>query len=266
MPTQPNRKVGVGGDVTYGGTSIVGAAKWGLNSSAELEEVKGQGYVWKERVHVNSEWSADLDLEYLATQKTLTTALAIGSITGVTIESWSLKVTVDIDDPTGQTDEWKVKVATGADVEFESEGWSPTAGYAAFLQAIKDQAEGVGEALPGIPISVVTGFGTFTGLLSEGSVDGDTVLKDKVSVKLSTGGLTNGSDVAGIAALIAEVLAYVADLEAGTTPTAKAFVCPVGTGDAFISSIDLKCPQGHVTGSVKFEGTGAFAPDNGEEA
>ncbi|MCK5408145.1 MAG: hypothetical protein KAJ37_11835 [Candidatus Krumholzibacteria bacterium] len=255
--SQPNRVTGVGGAVSYGGAAVTGRTSWSFGSSLELEEVGSLAYAWKQRTVVDAEWEASVELELALNVDDLTPVIGIGTLTGALLEDYKFNVSAEIAEPTGQLDPWKVKYPTGYDASLDINKWISGASYGAFVAALVAQiADGGSQPT----VAVVTPFGSFAGLYDTAGIDLDSkTLKESGGVKLATAAFTAGTYFPEVFDHIAAANAALI-AGAGVIPTAGALALPCGNGLAYVESIELEVPKGHVTGTINFVGTDAFTP------
>jgi len=255
---QPNRVTGVGGACTFGGSAITGRSGWSFGSNNTLEEVEALAYAWKQRVAVDGEWDASVDVELALNVEDLLPVLAVGSLTGAIMQDYKLSVSAEIAEATGQLDPWKIKYPTGYDASLDLNKWISAASYGAFMAALIAQIDA---GTPQPTVAVVTPYGSFLGLYETAGIDLDSkTLKESGTVQLGTAAFTR--PVAYFAEVWDTIEAANTLLIGGTgaIPVASSLVLPCGSGLAYVESIELSVPEGHVTGSINFVGTDAFTP------
>jgi len=259
MPDQPMRVTGTGGVCTFAETPIDYRDTWGFSGKGTVEEVKGQANIWKQRLLVGGQWSVDVGLDIPTLSRDFVPSVSIGSITGLILKKYSLKMKADIATCPGQEDAWRIQVPTGYDVSLNVESWLAPPTYGAFVAALKSMVEG------SAAVAVTTPFGAFTAVIETADIgEDDKVLKETIDLPVSGASFTPGSYFAALWSHVTDCVAALASGDPSQVPQAGTIAIPPGSGLAYIESFDIDAAEGHATGKLAFQGTGEWTPTETE--
>lgn len=240
------RVTGAAKTLTLTGSAIDGMTEYAPKFTEKNEEVKVLTDGYTNRVIIRKGWSVEVKFE-LATLSSAAGAISAGGWNGANVEEYDLDIDVKLQDCSAQADTWATYQMTGVDWKFSASKWQATDSLNIFLAALIDQAAEATVTLP---------FGTFTGILTNSDTAwNDEVGKEKLEVVCSNGPIVAGTQ---LATLVGYIITDIAAVISGGAATARALVCSEGTGNVFINKLSVKCPDGHITGSISLQGTGAF--------
>ncbi len=248
-----NRRTGVGGALSFAGTTINGRTKWSWDGSANVEELNRQSSALTERVVTYSEWEASVDFETSSISRDLTPSLSIGSLVGMILESYKLNFEVKLDDSVGQEDLWVPRMPTRIDVSLDVDGWVPSTSWGAFATALVGQ-----QSIPSA-VLVTTPVMSFYGVIDKSGIEGEDVVKESFAVKLANAVTFTQTEQSWNDHLISSILGVKTALEGGLTPEPGTLILPCGSGAAFLSKLEYEFPVGHITANADFSGVGEFS-------
>lgn len=242
------RPTGAAKTLTLTGSAITGMTEYAPKFTEKNETVKVLTDGYTNRVIIRKGWSIEVKFE-LPTLSVSAGAIAAGGWNGVNVEEYDLDIDLKLAECSGQADTWEVHQLTEVDWKFGATKWQATDSLNIFQAALIAQAAQATVTLP---------FGTFTGILTNSDTAwNDEVGKEKLEVVCSDGPIAAGSE---LAVLVGYIIADIAAVISGGVATPRAVVCSEGSGTAFLNKLSVKCPDGHITGSLSLQGTGAFTP------
>ena len=243
------RETGADKTLTLATVAIPGMSGYDLTIDEKIEEVKDIDAGGTTRVIVRKSWKIKADFEMTDLTRGLTGSISAGGWDGAYASEWDFSYEMPVDECSGTADVWAVFAArTPADWAFNATKWQCSDSLDVFLVALAAQAAEATFACP---------FGTGDGVLESASTEWtEEVSTEKLSVKQSDGvALTPGAESA---VLIGHINTAVAAVLADGSAAGLAVACSDGTGTAFVTKFEVKCPDGHVTGSIELQGTGEF--------
>jgi len=243
------------GPVSLGGVSLTNFASYDVNLEAPLEEVEDMQAPFAKRVVKAGGWKASVKFELPVIGRALTGGISIGNWNGVEVREYSFTAECKMEECTGQADLWQVFNPTRGDASFTAEKWEATDSYDVFQALLIAQATSLAA------VAVSSPFGSFNGLVNKSDFTGEAKpASEKIEVQVSDGELVAGSSgQTQIDTLIGYIIAQcAATVSAGYTDP-LALVTPKGRGNCYVAKVDMKAPEGKVTGSLDLQGTGAWA-------
>lgn len=242
------RPTGAAKTLTLTGSAITGMTEYAPKFTEKNEEVKVLTDGYTNRVIKHKGWAIEVKFE-LPTLSVSAGAISAGGWAGANVEEYDLDIDLKLGECTGQADAWDMYQLTGVDWKFSATKWQATDSLNIFQAALIAQAAQATVTLP---------FGTYTGILTNSDTAwNDDVGKEKLEIVCADGPIVVGAQ---LAVLIGYVITDIAAVISGGVATARAVICTEGTGTAFMNKLSVKCPDGHITGSLGLQGSGAFTP------
>lgn len=242
------RVTGAAKTLTLGGAAITGMTgyKFAVRENAEVVKVLTEG--WTTRVGLRKGWTIDVDFELQDLTRDLTGTISAGGWDGAYAKEYTFSAEMPTSECSGASDEWEVHAAQrGADWKFSATKWEESASLAIFRSALIAQSGAAAFSAP---------FGTGTGILVNAAGEwNDEPGEETLDVECADATLTAGDE--GSALITHFNTAMTAILSTGYYAGA-AVVCSEGSGTGYLTKVEFKCPEGHLTGSATILGTGEF--------